>query len=1059
MIKVNSLKPFIAFAAIILMIVATSGVGFAQGIYGKITGKVIEEGTDLPLIGTNVSLVGTSLGAATDRNGAFEIRGVPPGTYTLQVRFMGYKTIKQEITVTASQEVTVDFKLEVDVLNLGEVVVTGMGGTRLKEKLGVKIASVKADHLIESDESNVVAAMSGKIANVEITTFSGEPGATKFIRIRGQNTISGNTEPLFVVDGIPVDNSTRGITNGGTVQANRLSDLNPEDIASMDVLKGAAAAAIYGSRAANGVVLITTKSGKPGRTNISYKTSYSWDKVNRSVPLQTEYGMGNNGEYKKNYTYTWGPKLEPGTPTYDHSMEMWDQTGHLADNNIAISGGNDLTTYYASLGYINQDGPFVGNSDKYNKYSFRIKGTHVAHKKLKFTGNLAFAKVKADYLMSRSNVAGVPLGALRCPPDFNNWPYLDPETGLHRSYRYSEPTVLRKSRGYDNPFFTAYEKVNQSKVGRAFGNFTMQYDPIDWININYTLGSDYSDDDRTQVNPVSSTANSGDGSMIRDNYIYHEVDNNLVATFNLEKYLSKMTNNLSGNFMAGYNFNRREYKHLETTGDIFITPGYNQLDNMVTITADEYESLIHTESFFGQATFDLFEQLYLTGALRNDGSSTFGANERRHWFPKFSAAWEFTKFDKMPAIPYFNYGKLRFAYGEAGAQPGVYSTTTGFISGTRGGFWAGTLNAGSYDGVGGFFSSTTAPALDLRPERTKEYEIGTSLGFWDSRIGFDLTYYKSRSEDVLFSVGLPPSTGYTQRTANGAIIENKGWEIEFDINPIKSKSFSWDLGMVWATNENMCVDMMGSDMITYLSWSMISSVAAEGYPLGQFYGRDFIRFGRGINYTLNDGTEINIDEAYPNAKPGTVFINEAGYPEADTEFRFLKDPNPDWTAGIRNEFTFFGKLTLSTFIDIKQGNYVWNGTKQVLYNFGTHEDTKNRGTMKVFDGEGPGAGQEVELNQDWYRGAGNTVTTQFIEDGSYVRLREIALSYNLKHKFVSYFGLSDIDIRLSGRNLHLWTDYTGIDPETNLNNTNGRGMDYFNMPNTKSYVLTLRFNY
>jgi hypothetical protein len=173
----------------------------------------------------------------------------------------------------------------------------------------------------------------------------------------------------------------------------------------------------------------------------------------------------------------------------------------------------------------------------------------------------------------------------------------------------------------------------------------------------------------------------------------------------------------------------------------------------------------------------------------------------------------------------------------------------------------------------------------------------------------------------------------------------------------------------------------------------------------------------------------------------------------------LKDPNPDWTAGIRNEFTFLGKFTLSTFIDIKQGNYVWNGTKQQLYNFGTHEDTKNRGTTTVFEGEGPGAGKEVELSQDWYRGAGYLVTTPFIEDGSYVRLREIALSYNLKHKFISYFGLSDIDIRLSGRNLHLWTDYSGIDPETNLDASNGRGMDYFNMPNTKSYVLTLRFNY
>jgi len=261
MSKMNSHKAFMSFAAIILMITAMSGTAFAQSVYGKIRGLVVEEGTDMPLTGANVFLEGTSLGSATDGDGYFEIQSVQPGTYNLQVVFVGYKTVKQEVTVAASQDVTVNVQLQVDMLQLDEIVVTGMGGTQIKEKLGVKIAQVKAEELIGSDENNVVAAMSGKIANVEITSFSGEPGATKFIRIRGQNTIEGNTEPLFVIDGIPVDNSTRGITNGGTVQANRISDLNPEDIASMDVLKGAAAAAIYGSRAANGVVLITTKSG------------------------------------------------------------------------------------------------------------------------------------------------------------------------------------------------------------------------------------------------------------------------------------------------------------------------------------------------------------------------------------------------------------------------------------------------------------------------------------------------------------------------------------------------------------------------------------------------------------------------------------------------------------------------------------------------------------------------------------------------------------------------------------------------------------------------------
>ena len=1032
--------------------------------FSSIKGKVVEAGTENPLIGANVMIKGTSLGAATDGDGYYRITRVPPGSYSLVAQFMGFQKEEQKITVSANQELTVDFALKVDVLQLGEVVVTGMSGEQIKEKLGVTISKVRPVDIIEADETNIVGALSGKAANVEITSFSGEPGATKLIQIRGRNTISGTTEPLFVVDGVPIDNATRGVGtggsgSGGTVQANRASDLNPEDIASVEILKGAAASAIYGSRAANGVILITTKSGAPGKTKIQYKTSYSWDKVNRSVPLQREYGQGNNGAYIKNYLRSWGAKLEPGTPTYDHSMEMFDQTGHLMDNNIIISGGNNLTTYYASIGLVNQDGPFVGNSDNYEKYAFRLKGSQVINEKLKVTGNLAYVKVVADYLNSRSNIGGITLGAWRTPPEFNNWPYLDPETGLHRSYRYSTPTELRKSRKYDNPYFSAYEKINESNVGRAYGNLTLEYDPLNWININYTLGSDYSEDDRIRVNPVSSTANNGDGSMWRRNYLYHEVDHNLVATFKLEKYIHRISQNLSGTFMAGYNFNSRAYKYIGTTGDIFVTPNYYQLDNCVTINSDEYESLIHTESFFGQATLDIYDQLFLTGAVRNDGSSTFGANKRRHWFPKFSAAWEFTKMNAMPKIPYLNFGKLRFAYGEAGSQPAVYSIYTGFISGNISGYWTGTLNGGAYNGIGGFFSSSRAPSADLGPERTKEIEIGTSLGFWDSRIGLDVTYYKSRSEDVIFSIGVPPSTGYTSKTANGAIIENKGWEAEFNANPVRTKDVSWDFGLVWASNDNKCIDLMGAETYAYFSWSMISSVAAPGQPIGAFYGRDFLRFGNGSTYTLKDGTTINIDEAYPNAPEGTIFINEDGYPVGDPKFRFIGDPNPDWTAGIRNEVTLFGKIKLSAFIDIKQGNDVWNGTKAKLIDFGTHEETLKRGSTKVFEGEGPGAGKEVVLDQNWYRGYGSSVTSQFIEDGSFVRLRELAISYTLRNRFVRYFGLSDINIRLSGRNLKLWTDYSGIDPETNLNLTGAMGMDYFNMPNTKSYVLTLRFNY
>jgi len=1052
--------PVLMVTFIIVICVAATGGVYAQGQFGTIQGKVTEAATGNPLTGANVYIQDTRMGSVTDSDGFFEIVRVPPGNYALQISFVGYKAEERTVTIGAGQSVTVNVELVVDVLGLDEIVVTGMGGTQIKEKLGVTIAKVSAQSIVNSNESNVVAAMAGKVANVEITTSSGEPGSSTYIRIRGANTVTGGTQPLFVVDGIPINNSTRTTegTTGGTIAPNRASDINPEDIESIEILKGAAAAAIYGSRAANGVVLITTKSGRPGKTRISYKASYSWDKINESVPLQRRWGQGNNGAYREGYAHSWGAEIPAGTPTYDHAWEMF-ETGHVFENVVTISGGNEFTTFFLSAGNFDNDGAIKGNSD-YTRQTIRLKARQVINDKLSIEGNVSYSRVEMNMIQRGSNVAGLLLGSYRTPPEYNNLPYVN-DDGLHISYRNSNPTTVKESRGFDNPFFVLHEHTNQSDVGRFIGSSRIEYDPFEWLNVNYTLGFDSSLDERLTVLPPGNSSEPV-GYLRNTDFKERELDHNLIATVKLGQWLNKFNDNISGTLMGGHNLNSRSYHRFRVDGYDMGNSTFLQLDNTAEWDPNEYEYLIHTESYFAQLTLDFYEQLFLTGAARNDGSSTFSQNDQRFWYPKFSAAWEFTKLEDFPEIPYLNYGKVRFAYGEAGRQPNVYSMITGYSGGSYGEGWGPSVPV-AYLGAAGFRTSGTKAQENIKPERVKEYESGLDLAFWESRIGLDVTYYKSKSQDMIFSLPLPASTGYTTQSYNAAELENKGWEIGIEANPVMTRNFSWNINLLWARNKNKCLSLPGAEYLSLGGFTDTQGAVTEGKPVGVFRLKDWIRFGNSTNVIMKDGSTVSIDAAYPNAPAGSVYIDEDGMPVIDSQYRYKGDPNPDWTGSIRNDFRLFNKVTISTLFDIKHGGDIWNGTRGALSHYGTHITTIDRDTRtRVFEGYGPGAGIVVPMGQNWYkgRGSGFSQATDYIEDGGYVKLREIAVAYTFEHDFIKEYGLSSIDIRLAGRNLKTWTDYTGIDPETNLGGTgNYRGFDYFQNPQTKSYILTLRFNY
>jgi TonB-linked SusC/RagA family outer membrane protein len=1094
----------------LLLIAATLGLAghLSAQQPSTVSGHVTrEDGTPLPAATVAIPSLGISTTSRSDGRYGLLVPSDHAGErVALTVRSIGFKPMTAEITLDPAGVVQ-DFGLVLNPLQLGEIVVTGAGTLSEVEKLGNVRNSVDSSLIQRSNEPNIVNALSAKAPNVEVSSTSGDPGASTSIRIRGANTLGSTGEPLFVIDGIPIDNSTVTTTTfdgtgfgaqQGTSAPNRASDINPSDIESVEILKGAAAGSVYGARAGQGVILITTKKGHAGATTYSFNSSLSVNDVRRFPQLQTIYGHGDADSLGvptpdpcvpggtidcDGSGDSWGPALPAGTPTFDHAREVF-QTGLMTDNTLAISGGNDRTTFYLSGAYNYQDGTFVGPQNNYQRYAFRLKGSHRVSNSFNVGGNVAYSNTNGNFVQKGSNFSGIMLGAWRSPPEFDNKVYLDPVTGLHRSYRFPNPSAssFNLSRGYDNPFFTANVPVSSAIADRVYGNVSLEYLPTTWLRFNYTLGVDYSGDDRLQGQPqTSSNTPSPLGQVVKFNLANQQVDHNLTgtATYTLNP-------SMSGSFTLGQNLNTRSFRQVGGVGNELLAPEPFTLTNTASqLPPIDNESKVRILGYFGQGTLDISDQLFLKAGVRYDGASTFGQDNLRSWYPSASAAWEFTK--KLDLGGTLSYGKLRAAYGEVGTQPNPYLTVSTFLSG--GSFpddgWTGGLTA-TQNGFGGLFSDTTL-ATQLKPERTREFEIGTDLGLFNDIADLSFTWYHRKSEDVILTLPVAASTGFVNAATNGAEIRNEGTEWALNIRPITKRDFSWDLGFLFSTNRNRVESLAGAQFVNYGGVGGFAiSVAEVGQPVGAFRDYDYIRCGRGITVLDASSAEINVDDlcgATANQQQA-LFINDgsysntggdagagAGYPLLDPDSRIIGDPNPKWTGSIRTGLRY-GKISVSGLLDIRHGGLVYNGTRGALNAIGTSKESGElRGKSVVFGQDflsgpvaGPGVGTSAVLDQNWFQNYYSTFTflgQPFYESGSFVKLREISVGYSFTGGFVSRtLGLTSMDVRVAGRNLAVWTDYTGADPETNLAGaeTGARGIDWFNNPQTRSFVFSVTLN-
>jgi TonB-linked SusC/RagA family outer membrane protein len=1101
--------------ASLVFLVLAAAAAHAQGT--TITGSVTSD-AGTPLASASVLLDGMGIGTITRDDGRYTL--VVPAARAngqaanLVARLIGYKSVSVPVTLGAAP-ITHDFVLAANPLRLGEIVITGTGTSTAAEKLGNVRNHVDSSTITRSNESNIVESLAGKAPNVEVTEASGEPGAGSYIRIRGTRSLaSGNSQPLFVVDGVPIDNSSVSTTNfnpvdgltageiEGTAHQNRAADINPNDIENIEILKGAAAGALYGARAGQGVVLITTKSGKSGATRYSLQSKLSLDKITDHYPLQTRYGQGYYGQSPQELNAdasgnpdptacdnignffcrtSWGPDLTvTGEQVYDHSNEAY-VTGHTTDNNLSISGGNDRTSFFLSGSYLYDRGIFEGPNNNYQRSTIRLKATQKLTDRFDVGGNISFADTRGNYVERGNNTNGLQLGLLRTPPNWNNQPYKGPNGQITFRFQHPTPFDVTSDRGWNNPFWTLNEGTHNSQLGRVFGNLNANFDATDWLKINYVLGGDYYTDERLEGIPQGSTAPAPAGRVTEGKIVNYELNHNLTATAS-----HTFSPSFSGTFTLGNTLDDRNYRQLSDVGRTLVaSQPYNLINTVNRDPTLDIIQEIRNIGFFGQATADLFDQLYLTGALRNDGSSTYDRNHLRAWFPKASMSWTFSKVLPIPGI---SFSKLRAAFGEAGQEPLPYLTTQTFTSTTP----FGTISQGvgatpTYAGFGGLASSIQKATPSLVPERTREFEGGFDFGLFKDKADLGLTYYHATTRNVILTQQLASSSGYFQQVQQGAKFRNTGFEVTANVRPITRPNFSWEVGAQWARNRSTVLDLLGANFVQLdPNYTTPQEVAIKGQPIGVMYDFGWAKCGispDGMGAVINGVDLATVCAGQPK---GATYIGPDGFPVGDPNQRIIGDPNPKWTGSLRTALQI-RKFQVSGLLDFKHGGVINNGTKGALYAYGTHKDTQQRadctfdaagntvcsGNLKTFgqggwyDGPvvGPGAGTAVPIGVNWFSESPALFfagfNEPFNENGGYVKLREISIGYTFDSHFVkSTLGLSTIDVRLAGRNLKTWTRYTGYDPETNLGGATGHslGLDYFNQPQTRSYVITFGLN-
>ena len=1052
---------------VVLSVASSIVTAQTRTITGTVTGS---DGAVIP--GATVQVKETKRGTFTKKNGTYSIEA--SAGEVLLFKSIGKVTTEMTVGDVASINVTLKDDSSIE----SEVVVIAIGLDRSKKSLGYATQEVSNQEIVDSRETNVVNALASRVAGVQVNSSTGVPGASSYIRIRGSASLTGNNQPLFVIDGIPIDNSQLASesTVGSVAYSNRAIDLDPNSIENINVLKGPAATALYGIRAANGAIIITTKKGKAttdGSIDVNVTGSWSFDQVNKLPELQNQYSQGAGGRYafSSGASRSWGAKIDTlyynGDPNYKwdprgaivgqsdpsaqtkvtpiDQYESFFRTGLTQNQTVTLSGGSSTANFLFSFANMVSDG-VVPNSS-FAKRNFKLSSSANISENLTASANINYVNSGGTRIQQGSNVSGVMLGLVRTPPTFDNARGFGADAADNpAAYKFADGTqrTYRAGGGYDNPFWTVNENIFQDDVNRVFGNVQLDWGILPGLDLMYRLGLDYYNDAREQRFAKYSRAYPS-GRMFLDNNTLADVTSDLILTYNAD-----LTDDIHLQALAGNNLYSSHFEFNYIQADGIGAVGFYNVDNFASRIASTGLTAKRTMAFYGDVRLDYRNALFLNITGRNEWSTTLPEANNSFFYPSVSAAAVLTELFPDMQSSTLSFLKVRANFAQVGRDAPAYGTITGYSAGSFADGWTDGIIF-PFGGQIGYTRSDLLANPDLRPETTTSIEFGFEAAFLDGRVDIDFTYYDQLSDDQIFAVPIAGSSGYTNQLKNAGAMRNSGIEVVLGGSPIRTSDFSWDILVNFTRNVSTVERLApGVDNI-FLGGFVGSSVrAVAGLPYGSIFGFGWLR---------DESGNVLIDDD-PNS-------DNYGYPILDPEEKAFGNFNPDWLMGIRNTFRWKG-LSLSAQLDIRSGGVMWNGTRGALYFFGTHQETADREGTKVFTGvkASDGAANDIEVpyGEAWMSlGNGNgffgSNTEDFIEDAGWIRLREVTLSYTIPTSVMDSTPFSGLTVSFTGRNLWLSTDYRGVDPETSLlGAASGQGLDYFNMPNTKSFVFAFNLN-
>lgn len=1036
-----------------------------------ISGTVIsDDGT--PLAGVTVAISGTNRATVTDNTGKFIIN-VNEGAL-LQFSYVGYTM--QRIKATAGMEV----RLSKDESGpMEDVVVTAMGIKKERKALGYSVSDLNAEELMKNKNTNVVNSLVGKVPGVNVTQFSGSAGAGASITIRGGNSTSDGrqNQPLFVIDGVIYDNSTTvtgntgtdGLSRNNTSYSNRIMDVNPEDIESLSVLKGAAAAALYGSRAADGVIIITTKKGAEGNVTVNANSKVSTSSANKLPQAQTEFGNGlyaSNGVINTNIYNSWGPKLGATDTLYDNIGNFF-QHGIVYDNNVNVSGGTKNSSFYLSGSNFKQEG-IVPNTE-YNKTTFRFNGEQ-KYGHLTLNANVAYSIANTDKTLTTSGLYGGGGGGGTNGNGIMGAIYSWPQVFNIKNYVNSDGTQYRKFTGilplesdFDNPYWIINKDKLTSQTKRITGGINASYKITNWWDLIARLGYDqYNTNDYTYIAPGSAVSQLyQNGRLSKSLFGYTYVTTTVMSNFH------KTFGDFDTHLMLGTTSENTDLVSQNHWGYNFITAGTVSFGNIATTNQFFKDGTTKKRLMgaYGEVGISYKSIAYLTATGRNDWSSTLPLDNRSYFYPSVSGSFVFTEL--LPRNSILSFGKVRASWAQVGKDANPYATLT---------YVNNPISIGNFTGIGNQYTSGNPY---LKPEIQTSWEVGGELRFLNGRISLDYTYYHSQTENQIAQPRLSNASGYILTSINSGSVINNGMEIGLSGKAITRKDFSWDVMLNFSHNKGRLGTFLPGVAYFYPTDAQFGTVKAASIPNGGYFlGMTGTRYLR-----ENDSKGVEMPNGRYQIDPTT------GLYKVNTNNPIVGNREPDFIGGFNNTFRY-KKLTLSFLLDIRKGGDIYNGTEYFMATYGlskltTLNDRQSVTVSGVNSQTGADYTQTYNANQSYvingttYSGAymiqrywSSTETgvgsyaansLNFITSVNWLKLRSLSLTYDFSGILKNKKVIKELSATAIGTNLYTWTNYKGMDPEVSAAGGTGgsgsTGIDYLGVPAVRTFTFGINVTF